>query len=142
MAVHLRASAGGHELLLDSAAVQRVSEAGATARDVAAWAGRDLPCLNLSQMLGGGTLDRSDGVLILYAADNDDKDAIVLRVDAVMGLVTLGPQTLMRLPPISDRFAQLFDAIAIEPIDGRHPLCLRTHLDIQAIEREDTDKDA
>lgn len=134
--VHLRASAGGHELLLDSASVRRVSEAGEAARDGATWVGRDVPSLNLSQMLGGGTLDRSDGVLIIYGAGDDDEGTVVLTVDEVKGLVTLGPNALARLPPISDRFAQLFDAIAVEPIDGRHPLCLRARLDIRAIERE------
>jgi hypothetical protein len=135
--VHLRAMAGGHELLLDSASVRRVSEAGEAAGDLAAWAGRDLPSLNLSRMLGGGMLDRPGGVLIIYAAGDDDEGAVVLAVDEVKGLVTLGPTALARLPPISDRFAQLFDAIAVEPIDGRHPLCLRARLDIEAIEREE-----
>jgi chemotaxis signal transduction protein len=124
-------------MLLDSASVRRVSETGEAARDVAAWAGRDLPSLDLSRMLGGGRLDRSGGVLIIYAAGDDDGGAVVLAVDEVKGLVTLGPNALARLPPISDRFAQLFDAIAVEPIDGRHPLCLRARLDIGAIERED-----
>ena len=51
--------------------------------------------------------------------------------------MTLGPDALARLPPISARFAQLFDAIAIEPIDGSYPLRLRARLDLQAIGRED-----
>ncbi len=38
-------------------------------------------------------------------------------------------ERLARLPPLSQRFAQLFDSIAIEPIDGRYPLCLRSKLD-------------
>lgn len=135
--VHLRASAGGHELLLDSASVRRVSPADEAARDVADWAGRDLPTLDLSSMLSGGAPARPGGVRIVYGAGDDNEGAIVLAVDAVMGLVTLGPSALAGLPPITDRFAQLFDAIAVEPIEGRHPLRLRARLDIDAIERED-----
>ena len=134
---HLRASAGGHELLLAATSVRRVLKGAAAARDVAAWAGRDLPSLDLSVMLGGGALDRPDPVLIIYAAGEDDGNAVVLTVDAVKGLVTLGPNALRQLPPISERFAQLFDAIAVEAIDGRHPLCLRARLDPRAVAWED-----
>lgn len=136
MTMHLRATAGGHELLLTSTSVRRVSDAGEAMGDVAAWAGRSLPLLDLARMLGGAAVG-SDGVVILYTAGEDDKDAIVLAVDEVKGLVTLAAKALVRLPPISARFAQLFDAIAIEPVDGGHPLHLRPRLDIEAIGRMD-----
>jgi chemotaxis signal transduction protein len=123
--VHLRAAAGGHELLLDSASVRRVSAVGDAA-------GGDLPFLDLSLLLGGET---SGNAVVVYAAG--DSDAIALAVDEVKGLVTLGPNALRRLPAISERFAQLFDAITVEAIDGRHALCLRSRLDIRAIERLD-----
>ena len=132
MTIHLRATAGEYELLLESASVRGVSEAG----EAAAWAGRDLPLLDLTLTLGGASV-RPDGVVILYAAGEGDEHAITLAVDEVKGLVTLGPDALARLPAISARFAQLFDAIAIEPIDGSHPLRLRARLDLQAIGRED-----
>jgi hypothetical protein len=129
---HLRATAGEYELLLESASVRGVSEAGGAA----AWADRDLPHLDLALTLGGAPV-RADGAVILYAAGDGDKQAITLAVDEVKGLVTLGPQALVRLPAISVRFAQLFDAIAVEPIDGHHPLRLLARLDLQAIGRED-----
>jgi hypothetical protein len=132
LTIHLRATAGEYELLLESASVRGVSAAG----EAAAWAGRDLPRLDLTLTLGGAPV-RPDGVVILYATGDGDEQAITLAVDEVKGLVTLGPNALARLPPISTRFAQLFDAIAIEPIDGGHPLRLRAHLDLQAIGRED-----
>ena len=133
MTIHLRATAGEYDLLLESASVRGVSEAGGAA----AWAGRELPLLDLALTLGGAPA-RADGAVILYAAAGDsDEQAITLAVDEVKGLVTLGPQALARLPAISARFAQLFDAIAVEPIDGHHPLRLRARLDLQAIGRED-----
>ena len=132
MTIHLRATAGEYELLLESAAVRGVSEAGRAA----AWAGRELPLLDLALTLGGVPA-RADGAVILYAAGDGDEQSITLAVDEVKGLVTLGPQALARLPAISTRFAQLFDAIAVEPIDGHHPLRLRTRLDLQAIGRKD-----
>jgi len=130
--IHLRATAGEYDLLLESAAVRGVSEAG----EAAAWADRELPLLDLALTLGGAPA-RADGAVILYAAGDSDEQAITLAVDEVKGLVTLGPQALARLPAISARFAQLFDAIAVEPIDGHHPLRLRARLDLQAIGRED-----
>ena len=132
MTIHLRATAGEYELLLESASVRGVSAAG----EAAAWAGQDLPLLDLTLTLGGASV-RPDGVVILYSAGEGDEHAITLAVDEVKGLVTLGPDALARLPAISAHFAQLFDAIAIEPIDGGHPLRLRAHLDLQAIGRED-----
>jgi chemotaxis signal transduction protein len=130
--IHLRATAGEYELLLESTSVRGVSEAGGAA----AWADRDLPLLDLALTLGCVPA-RADGAVILYAAGDGDEQAITLAVDEVRGLVTLGPQALARLPAISARFAQLFDAIAVEPIDGHHPLRLRTRLDLRAIGRED-----
>ena len=132
MTIHLRATAGEYELLLESTSVRGVSEAGGAA----AWADRDLPLLDLALTLGGAPA-RADGAVILYTAGDGDEESITLAVDEVKGLVTLGPQALARLPAISARFAQLFDAIAVEPIDGHHPLRLRPRLDLQAIGRED-----
>jgi chemotaxis signal transduction protein len=132
LTIHLRATAGEYDLLLESAAVRGVSEAGGAA----AWADRELPVLDLALTLGGAPA-RADGAVILYAAGDGDEQAITLAVDEVKGLVTLGPQALARLPAISARFAQLFDAIAVEPIDGHHPLRLRARLDLQAIGQAD-----
>jgi chemotaxis signal transduction protein len=134
--MYLRATAGGHELLLASTSVRRVSDAGEATGDIAAWAGRNLPLLDLARMLGGAAVG-SDGVVILYTIGDNDEDAIVLAVDEVKGLMTLAAKVLVRLPPISARFAQLFDAIAIEPVDGVYPLHLRSRLDLEAIGRTD-----
>ncbi len=131
MTVHLRATAGEYELLLESSAVRGVSGSGETA----AWADRNLPLLDLTATLGGGGATRSDRVVILYGEGDDD--AITLAVDEVKGLVTLTANELVRLPAVSPRFAQLFDAISVEPIDGHHPLRLRAHIDRQALARED-----
>ena len=136
MSMYLRAAAGGHELLLAGTSVRRVSDAGEAVGDIATWAGRSLPLLDLAHLLGGAAVG-PDGVAILYTSGDSDKDAIVLAVDEVKGLVTLAAKALVRLPPISARFAQLFDAIAIEPVDGGHPLHLRARLDIEAIGRTD-----
>ena len=130
MSMHLRGTAGGYELLLESDSVRGVSAAG----EAAAWADRDLPLLDLALTLGGAPV-RPDGVVILYA--DGDEQAITLAIDEVKGLVTLDPHALARLPAISARFAQLFDAISVEPIDGHHPLRLRARLDLAAIGREE-----
>jgi chemotaxis signal transduction protein len=137
MTTFLRASAGGHDLLIDCASVQRVAEADSEARDVAIWAGRDLPVVDLSWKLGGWPLDRSHCAVIIYAAEFDQEGAVVLAVDEINGLVNLEPRALVRLPTIPGRFPHFFDRIAVEPVDGRHPLCLRERLDIWAIERDD-----
>ena len=76
MTIHLRATAGEYELLLESASVRGVSEAG----EAAACAGRDLPLLDLTLTLGGASV-RPDGVVILYAAGEGDEHAITLAVD-------------------------------------------------------------
>jgi hypothetical protein len=111
---HLRVSAGSHELLLPSGSVRRVAEG--------AEAIRDLPTLDLAQLLGG-----SPGGTFIHYGD-DESGETLLAVDEVKGLVNLGEQMLARLPPLSPRFALLFDSIALEAIDGRHPLCLRARL--------------
>jgi chemotaxis signal transduction protein len=130
LTVHLRATAGEYELLLESSSVRGVSGSGETA----AWSDRNLPLLDLTATLGGGGATRSDRVVILYG---DDADTITLAVDEVKGLVTLAANELARLPAVSTRFAQFFDAISVEPIDGRHPLRLRARIDRQALARED-----
>ena len=137
MTTFLRASAGGHDLLLDCASVQRAAEADRDEPDIATWAGRDLPILDLSWKLGGWPLDRSNCAVIIYAAEFDQNGAVVLAVDEINGLVNLEPQALARLPTIPGRVPPFFDRIAVEPIDGRYPLCLRERLDIWAIERDD-----
>jgi hypothetical protein len=107
---HLRVAAGGHLLLLPSASVRHVSDE----------SGDDRPRLDLAHLLGG---EKTGSITILYGDDADT--AIRLAVDEVIGLVYLPEEMLARLPPLSPRFAQLFDSIAVEAIDGRHPLCLR-----------------
>jgi hypothetical protein len=119
---HLRVAAGGHELLLPSGAVRRVSES--------AEAARDLPTLDLAQILGGSP----GGTFIHYGEDEASETR--LAVDEVKGLVSVADHVLARLPPLSPRFAQLFDSIALETIDGRHPLCLRARLGLKAVAPE------
>jgi hypothetical protein len=116
MTTHLRVAAGGHELLLPSASVRRVGDAAEGALDP-----HDLATLDLSALLGGtpGTAH------IVYGEGAGDT---LLLVDEVKGLVAVPQDMLARLPPLSPRFAQLFDSIALEAIDGRHPLCLRRRL--------------
>lgn len=135
MTVCLRVVAGGHELLLDTGSVRKVERAAEALREPDAWPGRDLPTLDLAGHLGGAPLDRSDGVVIIYAAPGTD--GVVLAVDDIKGLVTLGANALTKLPPVSEAFARLFDAIAVEPVDGRHPLHLRARLDPAAIGQTD-----
>ena len=110
MTTHLRVAAGGHLLLLPSVSVRHVSDE----------TGGDRPRLDLAQLLGG---EKTGSVTILYGDDADT--AVHLAVDEVIGLVHVPQAMLARLPPLSPRFAQLFDSIAVEAIDGHHPLCLR-----------------
>lgn len=110
--------AGGHELLLPGGSVRRIAEGGETAGA--------LPMLDLAQLLGG----RPGSVVIRYG-DEESAESL-LAVDEVIGLVTLTERMLVRLPPLSPRFARYFDSIAVEAIDGRHPLCLRARLNLQA----------
>lgn len=113
MTVHLRVLAGGHELLLPSDSVLRVSD------DPAG----DRPMVDLAQILGGAP---ASGATILYG--DEESAAVRLAVDEVKGLVDLPAEMLARLPPLTPRFAQLFDSIAVESIDGGHPLCLRARI--------------
>jgi hypothetical protein len=115
---HLRVTAGGHELLLPGGSVRRVAESGDTRAD--------LPILDLAQLLGG----TAGGIAIYYG--DDEAGESLIAVDEVKGLVSVAERMLVRLPPLSPRFARYFDSIAIEAIDGRHPLCLRARLDLQA----------
>lgn len=114
MTTYLRVAAGGHELLLPSTSVRRVAEMAETARD--------LPTLDLAQILGG-----TPGTVVIHYGEDESAETL-LAVDDVKGLVTLADPMLARLPPLSPRFAQLFDSIALEAIDGHHPLCLRPRL--------------
>lgn len=118
MTTHLRVTAGGHELLLPASSVRRIDERSDTQGD--------LTIVELAQLLGGSP----GGVLIHYGDDKSGES--LLAVDEVKGLVNVAEPMLVRLPALSPRFAQLFDSIAIETIDGRHPLCLRARLNLQA----------
>jgi hypothetical protein len=126
----LRVVAGGHELLLDSAQVQRVWTTG-TGRDEAVERdGRGVPVLDLAALLGDCVPSGDARVIVVYG---EGAKAIALAVDAVKGLVQLRPDGVAALPPLSPEFALLFDGIAVEPVDGRHPLCLRSVLDPAAL---------
>ena len=118
MTTHLRVTAGGHELLLPGGSVRRVAEGSDTRGD--------LPILDLAELLGGGP-----GNVVIHYGDDESGESL-LAVDEVKGLVSVAEQMLVRLPALSPRFAQYFDSIAIEAIDGRHPLCLRARLNLQA----------
>jgi hypothetical protein len=125
----LRVVAGGHELLLDSAQIQRVWTTG-TGRDEAVERdGRGVPVLDLAALLGD-CVPSDAGVIVVYG---EGAKAIALAVDAVKGLVQLRPDGIAALPPLSPEFALLFDGIAVESVDGRHPLCLRSVLDPVAL---------
>jgi chemotaxis signal transduction protein len=110
----LRVAAGGHELLLPGASVRRVAEG--------ADAARDLPVLDLAQILGG-----TPGTIVIHYGEDESGETLLV-VDEVKGMVNVADQMLARLPPLSSQFAQLFDSITLEAIDGRHPLCLRARL--------------
>ncbi|CAN5160503.1 hypothetical protein BH10PSE6_BH10PSE6_48180 [soil metagenome] len=114
MTTYLRVAAGGHELLLPSTSVRRVAEL--------ADAAHDLPTLDLAQLLGG-----TPGTVGIHYGEDGSAETL-LAVDDVKGLVTVADPMLARLPPLSPQFAQLFDSIALEAIDGHHPLCLRPRL--------------
>lgn len=118
MTTYLRVTAGGHELLLPGGSVRRVAEGGDTRGD--------FPILDLAQLLGG-----TPGGIVIHYGDDESGEGL-LAVDEVKGLVNMAEQMLVRLPPLSPRFARYFDSIAIEAIDGRHPLCLRARLNLQA----------
>jgi hypothetical protein len=130
MTARLRVIAGGHELLLDSTRVQRVSTIASGHDEAVAWEGRHLPVIDLAALLGDGASSRDSRVVVIYG---DGAEAIGLAVDAVKGLVQLQPNGVAGLPPLSPTFALLFDAIAVEPVEGRHPLCLRSVLDPAAL---------
>ena len=118
MTTHLRVTAGGHELLLPGGSVRRVTEGGDTRGD--------LPILDLAQLLGG-----TPGGVVIHYGDDESGEGL-LAVDEVKGLVNVAERMLVRLPPLSPLFAQYFDSIAIEAIDGHHPLCLRARLSLRA----------
>jgi hypothetical protein len=125
MTVHLRVMIGERELLLDTSFVQRVAEA-VDVGDVGAWAGRDAPMLDLTSLLGGGGPDASHRAIILYGPADQSR---VLVVDGIKGLITLEPDALAPMPAVSPAFGRLFDAICVQPIEGRHPLRLTARID-------------
>jgi hypothetical protein len=131
MTARLHALAGGHELLLDGGRVQRVWTEAAIAGNTLAWEGGDLPLVDLVAMLGRNTPSTTARVIVVYGQDK--ADAIALAVDEVRGLVTLGLDGVAALPALSPPFALLFDAIAVEPVEGRHPLCVRTRLNAASL---------
>ena len=118
MTMHLRVLAGGHDLLLPSNSVLRVSDEPAGER----------PTLDLARTMGGAV---AGGPFILYG--DEESAAIRLVVDEVKGLVDLPDEMLARLPPLSPRFARLFDSIALEAIDGRHLLRLRPRITVDGL---------
>jgi chemotaxis signal transduction protein len=126
----LRVVAGGHELLLDSARVQRVWTVEADDDQAVAQEGSAVPRIDLAALLGASTLQDGTRAIVVYG---DGAAAIGLMVDSVKGLVQLAPEGVAALPPLSPAFALLFDGIAVEPIDGGHPLCLRAALDPAAL---------
>jgi len=114
---HLRVRAGGHELLLPSTSVLHITDNGGD---------EAVPLLDLPRTLGAAA---PGSVVILYG---EEEDAIRLRVDEVIGLVNVPEGMLARLPVLTSRFAQLFDSITVEAIEGRHPLCLRARLAVES----------
>jgi chemotaxis signal transduction protein len=130
MTARLRVVAGGHELLLDSSQVQRVSTTGAGGDEAVEWESRHVPVIDLAALLGGPVPSEGSRVIVVYG---EGVKAIGLAVDAIRGLVQLGPNGVAALPPLSPGFALLFDGIAVEPVEGRHPLCLRSVLDLAAL---------
>lgn len=130
MTARLRVAAGGHELLLDSAQVQRVSTEEARPGEAIAWEGRDVPLIDLAALLGGKMQPDTPRVVVIYG---DAASAIALAVDAVRGLVQLDADGIAALPPLSPSFALLFEGVAVEPVEGRYLLCLRGRLDAAAL---------
>jgi chemotaxis signal transduction protein len=129
MTVHLRVMIGECDLLLDTAWVQRVAPAadvGDMGGDVGAWAGRETALFDLPAMLGSDAPDSSHRAVVLYGPIDR---TVVLVVDDVKGLVSLEPDALAPMPRISSAFGQLFDAICVQPIEGRHPLRLRARIE-------------
>ncbi|HEY0523179.1 MAG TPA: hypothetical protein VGD08_07310 [Stellaceae bacterium] len=136
----LHAVAGGCELLLDGGRSQHVW-AGDVPAGTAEWQGRVLPAIDLSALLApapipaaerGGARTRT---LVAYGAGRDDPQALVLAVDAVRGLAALPPDAVVGLPPLSAAFGGLFDGIAVAPVEGSYPLCVRRDLDPAVLER-------
>jgi chemotaxis signal transduction protein len=128
--VRLRVIAGGHELLLDSAHVQRVWTAESCRDEAVEWQGRDVPLIDLAVLLSDDVPPDGPRIVVVYG---DEANAIGLAVDAVRGLVQLGADGIAALPPLSEAFVLLFEGIAVEPVEGRHPLCLRSLLDAVAV---------
>jgi hypothetical protein len=119
---------GDRDLLLDTMCVQRVAQV-ADVGDIGAWAGRDAPVLDLTSLLGSVGPDASHRAVILYGPGDR---AVVLVVDDVRGLVSLEADAFAPMPEISPAFGQLFDAISVQPIEGRHPLRLRARIEAPA----------
>lgn len=130
MTARLRVAAGGHELLLDSGQVHRVWTVEALADETVAWEGRDVPLVDLAALLADAVLSDTRRAIVVYG---DSARPIALAVDAVRGLVQLRADGVAALPPFSPAFALLFDGIAVEPVEGRYPLCLRSVLDPAAL---------
>ncbi|MBM3598701.1 MAG: hypothetical protein FJX35_10840 [Alphaproteobacteria bacterium] len=127
MTLYVQGRAGPHLLLLPAIRVLEVWSAGSS-RQPGQWRERTLPVINLRQLLAGDgrrTDVRTDETLAAYGADADDDEAVVLALDAVIGLMTLEPAALVPLPAVSLAARQLFDAVTRAPIGERHLLRLR-----------------
>jgi hypothetical protein len=131
MTACLHVVAGGHELFLHGALVQRVWEVDALPGRAVGWAGRDIPLVDLAEMLRNDARPQAARIMIVYGREDDEP--IALAVDDVRGLVTVSADGVAALPPVSEAFALLFDTIAVQPIEGRHPLCVRSRLDVPAV---------
>lgn len=136
MTARLRVVAGGHELLLDSGQVHRVWTVERLDDEAVVWEGRDVPLIDLAALLGDAASDDRRAIVIY----GDAARLIALAVGAVKGLVQLGADGVAALPPLSAAFALLFDGIAVEPVEGRHPLCLRSVLDLAALTASTADR--
>jgi hypothetical protein len=136
----LHAVAGGCDLLLDGGRSQHIWTGAAPAAGTAEWRGRVLPAIDLSALLTptrpkAAEAEAGDRTLVAYGAGRDDPQALVLAVDAVRGLASLAPSSIVGLPALSAAFAVLFDGIAVAPVEGSYPLCVRRDLDPALLER-------
>jgi hypothetical protein len=122
VSLYLHGRVGPYRLLLPAERVLEVWPARAEA-DPGQWRRRTLPVVDLRAVMG--VLPEPDGAHVAYGATPEDGEAAVLTLDAIMGLITLGPEALARLPAVSARTAEIFDAVTRAPVGAQHLLRLK-----------------
>ncbi len=118
---------GPYRLLVEAVRVFEVLERGVASRvrggGHMSWRGRLVPEIGLGTLLGHAEAGGEGAVDIVYG--DPESDAVVMfRADRVLGLRSLDPGQVHRVPALAPELLRLFPVIVLDPADGRGILWL------------------